>query len=242
MFVWGEIDPKLCSENGVKHSPVVFSVGGWDRNRDSVLLLSKAEMRVFWWMPCPGLISCGEMQLSLCPHERTHTQSRRQAHLSRQTLASHALWVWGVLSAAASPENNELESAGARAPYHTFQMQKQAPAGESQRGRISVCESRGQGEKNQHCQQHMSPLQRRSANTGLQSLRNRANSCCFQLHGRRSPVSLNSLQEGMKTLRTAVGFLLSCVRYDSNEFIGINAVFSLLSRRSHGSAGKALIL
>lgn len=60
---------------GVLHSPAVPSVGGWDRNRDSIPFLSKAEMRVFCWMPRRSLISRGDAQLSPSP-----SPSRLPAH------------------------------------------------------------------------------------------------------------------------------------------------------------------
>lgn len=53
-----------------------------------------------------------------------------------------------------------------------------------QQGQISPCGDGGQGEKNQHCPQNMSPLHCCSTNTGLQPLYDSTNSQCFQLHVR----------------------------------------------------------
>lgn len=78
---------------GVRPSPpAVFSVGGWDGNRDSIPFLSKAEMRVFLWMPnLPWGHAAPPLTLFSV---RALAHGVGHAHLSRQTLVSLALWVY----------------------------------------------------------------------------------------------------------------------------------------------------
>lgn len=127
MFVLGEPDLNQCWETWVQHFPAVFSVGGWDWNRDSIPLLSKEEMRVFFgWMLCPGLISHEEMQLTISPFlshapTNTHTVSDMltfpHRHLSLSLCGCKVFSLPPTL-----PSNNERACAytRARALYHTF--------------------------------------------------------------------------------------------------------------------------
>lgn len=63
----GKLIRTCVARLGVQHSPAVPSVGGWDRNRDSIPFLSNPEMRVFHWMPRRSLISRGDARLSPSP-------------------------------------------------------------------------------------------------------------------------------------------------------------------------------
>lgn len=91
---WEGTDPNLrVVRLGVHHSPAVLSVGGWDENMNSIPFLSKAEMRVFLWMPRRSLISCGDTCLTLLS-ARTLAHGVGHAYLSRQTLVCLALWVY----------------------------------------------------------------------------------------------------------------------------------------------------
>lgn len=174
MFVLGEPDLNQCWETWVQHFPAVFSVGGWDWNRDSIPLLSKEEMRVFFgWMLCPGLISHEEMQLTISlflSHAPTNTHTVSDMLTFPHRHLSLSLCGCKVFSLPPTlPSNNERACAYTRArvlcitPSRCHESSSEA----SRRGRISLCENCGRGEQNQHCLQSMFPLHHCCTNTGL---------------------------------------------------------------------------
>lgn len=174
MFVLGEPDLNQCWETWVQHFPAVFSVGGWDWNRDSIPLLSKEEMRVFFgWMLCPGLISHEEMQLTISlPFSRTPPQTHIRcltcSPFHTGTCLSHSVGVKFSLCLRLSRATmNALVRTRARVLCITPSRCHESSSEASRRGRISLCENCGRGEQNQHCLQSMFPLHHCCTNTGL---------------------------------------------------------------------------